>query len=340
MDRFEHKPLAYLKRDVRQMVEACLGCELERLPPRTLAGIQRETVALRKHYRETGIGGWEYGRNRYRLVAYALAYYPYYVELISEAIQSAFDQFNLPRKWDLTPEDKSGTTRYAIVGCGAGPELYGLLRHLAGALYSTGHRESFTPDISVSLFEPERERWTPVADAVTKPLLGRSPWIEEQREARRIRINWSGDVDPIPSLRLDGEYDFVLIQLVLNEVDLLWPAWLSGVMESNVAPGGMICVIDTNHSVHNELRGLGFSPAKDLSLEWSEDGPRKLDPITSKTVFSEMPGLIERRTARARVSFWENAMIRRRRRLPPRRIDESRPERANRSRSRRIDLRR
>ncbi|MCY3624356.1 MAG: hypothetical protein OXH68_21940 [Gammaproteobacteria bacterium] len=339
MDTFEHKPLEYLKRDVRKRVEVYLGCELEHLPPRTMDAIQREIIALRGHYRDPATGGWQYGRNRPRLVAYALAYYPYYVELVSDAIQIASKEFVVPRRWDLTPDrGHTGTARYAIVGCGAGPELYGLLRHLAGTLYSSGNRASVTPDISISLFEPERERWAAVAEAVTKPLIGRIPWIEQRREAGQIRIGWSPDPEPIPSLSLHGEYDFVLIQLVLNEVDLLWPTWLSRVMEANLAPGGTICVIDTNHAVHDQLRELGFCPAKSLSLEWSEAGPRKLDPITSSQVFRDADGLIERRGVKAMASFWENAAIRGRRRLPPRRMDSSRSEKATPSHRRRIDL--
>ena len=337
MDGFEHKPLAQLKRDVRKMVEERLGCALERLPPRALAAIQREVVALREHYTRPRISKWRYGENRYRLAAYALAYYPYHVELVSEAIQGATNEFNVPRKWDLTPQHgHSGTARYAMIGCGAGPELYGLFRHLASALYSTGCRESATPDISVSLFEPEREHWKGVADAVTKPLIRRIQWIEQQREAGRIRINWSGDTEPIPGLSLDGEYDFVLIQLVLNEVDLLWPTWLSGVMESNLAPGGMICLIDTNKAVHSRLRELGFGRAVDLNLRWSETGPRKLDPTTTKLLFRDADRLIEKRSVRAMASFWEKETIRGRR-LPPRRMDAPRPRHTSSRHGRRID---
>ena len=340
METFELKPLAQLKRDVRELVEGYLGCGLEHLPPRALAAIQREIVALREHYHRPHAPRWRYGENRHRLVAYALAYYPYYVELVSEAIQGASNEFSVPRKWDLTPErGHSGTARYAVIGCGAGPELYGLLRHLASILYSPGRREAVTPDISIALFEPERRRWMGVAEAVTKPLIGRIPWIEQQREAGRIRINWSLDPEPIPSLSPHGEYDFVLIQLVLNEVDLLWPTWLRGLMEANLAPGGVICVIDTNKAVHDQLRELGFGRAKSLTLEWCETGPRQLDPTTTNLLFRDAhDGLIERRTVRAMASFWEKATIRGRRHLPPRRIDGSRLEHASSRDCRPIDL--
>ena len=230
----------------------------------------------------------------------------------------------MPRKWDLTPErGRSGTTRYALIGCGAGPELYGLLRHLAGVLYSSGRRESVTPDISVSLFEPEWEQWKDVADAVTKPLIQRNIWIEQQREADRIRINWSPDLEPIPNLSLRGEYDFVLIQLVLNEVDLLWPTWLRGIMETHLAPGGMVCVIDMNKAVHDQLQELGFGRVRSLTLEWSETGPRKLDPITSNLLFSDADGQREKRFVNAKASFWEKTAVLGIRRRPPRRAGGS-----------------
>ena len=337
MEAFKLKPLSRLKQDVRELIEEHLHRPLEDLTREEVTAIRREIAALRKHYKSIDEPGWQYGENPYRLVAYALAYYPYHVELVSEALQRASNEFRVPRQWDLTPKrGHSGTARYAVIGCGAGPELYGLLRHLASILYSTGRREAVTPDISIALFEPERRRWMGVAEAVTKPLIGRIPWIEQQREAGRIRINWSLDSEPIPSLSLDGEYDFVLIQLVLNEVDLLWPTWLSGLMEANLAPGGVICVIDTNKAVHDQLRELGFDAAKRLSLAWSETGTRKLDPITTKTLFRDADGLIERRTVRAMASFWENATVQGRRRLPPRRIDGSRPGQA--SHGRRVDL--
>lgn len=83
MEAFEPKPLAYLKRDVRKMVEERLGSDLEHLPSQDLATIRREIVALRNHYRRPDDREWKYGRSRYRLAAYALAYYPYHVELVS-----------------------------------------------------------------------------------------------------------------------------------------------------------------------------------------------------------------------------------------------------------------
>ena len=200
-----------------------------------------------------------------------------------------------------------------------GPELYGLLRHLSNNAPASGWRG---PDVAISLFEPERERWKGVAEAVTEPLMRRDPWIAEQQQSGGIQITWSKDATPIPGLRLDGQYDFVLLQLVLNEVDLFWPNWLEGVMASNVAPGGMVCVIDMERAVHKELGRLGFGHAQSLNLHWSDAGPREMDPITSTALFSDDPGLIEKRNANAQVSFWERLAGSDRKPLPPRRADD------------------
>ena len=328
MDVFELKPLARLKQDVRKRVEERLGRQLEHLTREEVTAIQREIVSLRYHYRRPNTRGWRYGQNRHRLIAYALAYYPYHVELVGEAIQAALHEFSVPRSWDLTSEQcHFGETRFAIVGCGAAPELYGLLRYLANRLYSSGQRADIAPDISISLFEPELSRWWALVEALTEPLIQRSPWLKDQLDAQRIRINWSQDREPIPRLIIRGEYDFVLIQCVLNELDSRsWSTWLCSVMETNIAPGGLICVIDMDPGVHDQLSSLGFHYATHLTLRWSESGPRELDPTTSGLLFAEADGRKERLNVRAKASFWEKKTISKSRSLPPRRVAASRLE--------------
>ena len=58
-------------------------------------------------------------------------------------------------------------------------------------------------------------------------------------------------------------------------------------METNVAPGGLICVIDTDTSAHDQLQSMGFHRSTHLTLLWSESGPRELDPTTSHLLFGE-----------------------------------------------------
>lgn len=328
MDVFELKPLARLKQDVRKRVEEHLDCELENLTGEEITAIQRQIVSLRYHYQRPGTRRWHYGKNRHRLIAYALAYYPYHVELVGEAIQAALQEFRVSRSWDLAPEQSdSGESRFAIVGCGAAPELYGLLRYLASRLYSSGQRASITPDISIALFEPELPRWRALVEALTKPLIQRSPWLMDQLDAQQIRINWSQDREPIPRLKIRGQYDFVLIQCVLNELSAQsWSAWVSQVMEANVAPGGLICVIDMDPAVHDQLSSLGFHYATHLTLRWSDSGPRELDPTTSGLLFAEADGRRERLNVRATASFWEKMTISKGRSMPPRRVGVSRLE--------------
>lgn len=321
-------PLAHLKRDVRELVEEFLNCPLEDLPSEELCAIQQQIIVLREYYQnhKTRRGReWQYGKNRSRLVAYALAYFPYHVELVGMAIQEALPELDVLRDWDLAPnKDHFGVTRYALVGCGAAPELYGLLRHLASRLYSSGRRKDVTPNISISLFEPELNHWMNVVEAVTEPLIRRGSWLKTQLDEQRIRLKWSQDRERIPHLGIRGEYDFVLIQCVLNELGTRnWSAWLSQVMEYNVALGGIICVIDTDSRVHDHLKYLGFGHSVDLNLEWSESGPRKLDPITTGLLFGRVHGRIEKRYVSATASFWEKTTLAQGRRLPPRRASQT-----------------
>ncbi|MCY3821473.1 MAG: hypothetical protein OXH52_19325 [Gammaproteobacteria bacterium] len=297
-------------------------CSLERLRPEELAAIRREIKALRQHYKHPDSGGWRYGENRHRLVAYALAYYPCQVELFGEAIQEAFDGFRVPRKWDLTPKDGLLGARYAIVGCGAGPELYGLLRYVANCLYASGHREDVVPDIRITLFEPELECWSCLFEAVTKPLIQRGQWLAEQMGAGRIRIEWSREREPIPEMNIQGKYDLVIVQHVLNELnERIWSGWLQRVMRDNVRSRGIICVIDPERDVHSELRSLGFDRSVKLDFRWSENGARKLDPVATKLLFTGESGLIERLNVRATALFWEKTTaVRVGPRLPPSRV--------------------
>lgn len=94
-------------------------------------------------------------------------------------------------------------------------------------------------------------------------------------------------------------------------------------METHLSPGGMVCVIDMNKAVHDQLRELGFGRAKSLTLEWSETGPRKLDPITSNLLFSDADGQREKRFVNAKASLWEKTAVLGIRRRPPRRAGGS-----------------
>ena len=97
----EPRPLATLKSNVRKRVEEWMGCELKFLDSRGLARIGREIDGLRAYCRSVSAGGcaWEYGASRDRLIAYALAYFPYHVELVSYALAAMRDELR-ERDWD------------------------------------------------------------------------------------------------------------------------------------------------------------------------------------------------------------------------------------------------
>ena len=283
-----HKPLALAKRDVRKCVERHLGCTLGALDATRLRAIRRELAALRERYRGSQRGAWPYGKSDARLVAYALGYYPYHIELVAEAL-AAVPELCGRRGWDLrlphATNARPAETRFALVGCGAAPELYGLLRYIAHDLWRSGTRQEVVPNLKITLHEPEHRSWKPIADAITKRLLERHTWIKTAMEANAIRVGWSQSRDRIPNLELRGRYDFVLIQLVLNELDADgWVPWLLRACQ-RLHPGGLVCVIDTDSGVHSKLSRLpGFRRSVELDLRWGQEA-RRLDDATSACLF-------------------------------------------------------
>ena len=285
-----YKPLARLKRDVRECVEERLGRPIRNLTPSHLDLIRSEVDELRRRYRSRSRHPWKYGESNARLVAYALAYYPYHVELVPEAL-AAFPALHADRGWDLkstrAARGRAATTRHALVGCGAAPELYGLLRYLAQNLYLSGIRDRVAPNLEVTLYEPEHHQWKPVFDAVTSRLIERNRWLAAAIQTGDVRIRWSPAAAPIPHLDLGCQYDFILLQLVLNELPQhTWLGWLAQAREECLAPGGVLCVIDTDASVHDALAGsLGFQRSSPINLEWGESELRKLDAQTTACLF-------------------------------------------------------
>lgn len=346
-----HKPLEHLKRDIRKHVEERLRRPIGKLSESQLRQIRCELGELRRRYRTRHRHAWAYGKNNARLVAYALAYYPYHVELAAEALTA--DPTLLARRgWDLrhahSPLDARTVTRHALVGCGAAPELYGLLRYLSQNLYLTGDRDRASPNLEISLYEPEHRKWRAIFDALTWPLLQRNPWLDSNLQAGNVRIRWVSADARIPQLDLEHRYDFILLQLVLNEIEPpVWKSWLARVLHQCLAPGGLLCVIDTDPSVHDTLaRQLGFRYSAHLDLRWGNGESRKLDAQTSNSLFpgpSHTRGQTsEREKLRMAVqaSFFEGPVSEadsQHRRLPPRqasRVSSRNPRRAADVRSR------
>ena len=302
------KPLAFVKRDVRKCVEDHLGCTLGTLDGPRLDAIRAEFVALRKHYRSDLGGAWAYGESGARLVAYSLGYYPYHVELVAEAL-AAVPEIQSRRRWDLRAHHRANSrrlgTRYALIGCGAAPELYGVLRYLAAELWREGNRGNVIPDLKITLHEPEQNEWKPIADAVTKQLLKRHRWVSSCMDDQQIRIGWSNPCDGIPQLQLRGRYDFVLLQLVLNELDPGdWIPWLRETCDRGLASGGLVCVIDTDRGVHDIMSQMpGFCRSVDLNLRWGQEERRRLDARTTACLFPGGAGERERLAMRAKASF-------------------------------------
>ncbi len=301
-------PLARLKRDVRERVEEHIGCALHELSARRLQAIQGELAALRQHYRNRPARSWAYGETDARLVAYSLGYYPYHVELVAEAL-AAIPDIRARHAWDLRSRHPArngqSATRHALVGCGAAPELYGLLRYIANGLWRSDRRSSVTPDLEITLYEPEHAKWKPIAEALTKPLIHRSGWLDGNLRRGAIRINWSPRIERVPRIQLPGVYDFLLVQLVLNEIDRCdWQPWLAKARDEHLAPGGMICVIDTDPSINHEIAHMGgFQRSVDLHLRWGPTQDRKLDAATTACLFPDAP------TANARTKPTEHEKL-------------------------------
>ena len=168
-------PLKNLKTTVRNRLEDYVGSRVEDWEPSRIDRVRRAIEAVRQHYRELKETGsdpkWSYLASEEGMIAYALAYYPYYVELVPEVLSRT--EFKVDRDWHLGKlrDPADGTIRYAFVGAGAGPEVYGLLRYISQVAFSGGVRETIRPNLSIELFEPAADSWKWLADAVTKPLI-------------------------------------------------------------------------------------------------------------------------------------------------------------------------
>lgn len=306
----QQKPLQRLKADVRKLVKKnLLGDKIESLDPTRRGSIQHEIVVLRDHYRDLrsgpGDGGWNYGESEDQLIAYALAYYPYYVEVVPEAIAKI--SFQTERHWNLASSHKDigqEETKYAIVGCGSAPELYGLLRYIRHLAFVAGDERPV--NTCIKLFEPNRQCWEPLATAITKPLIKRSVWLKEAMDEKVVRIFWSLETR-IPDLELPSEFDVTIAQHVLNEVRSEDRAnWLSKAMISLV-PGGLFLVVDVKPDVHEELQGMGFALVN-VGLCWSEKGERRLDRVVTN-LFRDLPREFERKMVEVKVSFYEKPAV-------------------------------
>ena len=301
-------PLRRLKTNVRKLLEEELAAEIEDWGASRIDGVRAEIERFRRHYRELREVGadhqWAYPTTQNGLIAYALAYYPYYVELLSEALSRV--EFEVDRDWHLAPAGirAEAPVRFAFVGCGPGPEVYGLLRYVSKLAYDGEHREAIRPNLSVELFEPAARSWRWLADTLTTSLISRGTWLDDHIERENIRISWSEDRPGVPKLRLPGLFDIVIVQFVLNEVgDDDRSVWIKRVVQENLADGGLLIVVDTDPSVH---AGLGDDFRRVcVNLHWTEDGERQLDRKTSELIFTDAGDSVEKRRVRSAVSVME-----------------------------------
>jgi len=210
--------------------------------------------------------------SKHTQIAYAIAYYPNYVEGLTEILKAINqEETNNTKVTDLShslynawvsyfAEQERQRINLVCFGSGPAPELYSFKRFLDFLLFKAELTKKNWPKVSVDLFEIEKA-WNWSLDNITKVLMCH----EQQPPERKMNINFQQYdlTKPISSIdeELKQEYHLIFIQNLANEIPKSEAKTNSFIKNlklfiKRLKPGVGYCVIATR----------GYQPRKLLSL--------------------------------------------------------------------------
>tara|TARA_Y100000590_G_C15680854_1_gene999718 strand:+ start:791 stop:1816 length:1026 start_codon:yes stop_codon:yes gene_type:complete len=168
--------------------------------------------------------------SKYTQIAYAIAYYPNYVEGLTQILELInLQETRLQNVTDLSHslynawasyfhQQKRQRLNIVFLGSGPAPELYSFKRFLDFLCYEAKlPDEEYRPQVSVDLFEIE-QAWEWSLENITKSLMNH----ERQTSYRKMNINFQQHdlTKPINSIamQLKQEYHLIFLQNFANEI--------------------------------------------------------------------------------------------------------------------------
>ena len=251
---------------------------------------------LRFQYRETDSPN--YKNDLWHQVAYGLAYYPYHMDTLVNALATL--EFKLPRSWNLSRTDRPldrGPIRLALIGSGPAPELYGLLRFLRNQISYVDQNKAISNGLEIHLIDSNYQEggWNFLLENLTLKNIRDVQWMKSSIDGNKIRIlkNEMGHQSLNEILGEGTRFDGIFSQFMVNELsarDLV--LFLEQVM-ANLADDGFMVINDLvrKSSKSGEVLDEFATVQRDngqqisdkrLQLVWGEEvGKFKMDQKTS-----------------------------------------------------------
>ena len=254
--------------------------------------------------------------SKHTQIAYAIAYYPNYVEGLTQilelinlqetGLQNVTDfSDSLYKSWaSYFHQQKRQRLNVVFFGSGPAPELYSFKRFL-DFLYRQAKLpdEEYIPQVSVDLFEME-QAWEWSLENVTKSLMNH----ERLPSYRKMNINFQQDdlTKPFSSIakQLKQEYHLIFLQNLANEIprsDQETRSFINNLklFIGRLKPGVGYCVVASRGYQHlgvNDLirdyveqeESLEFV-IEGLRIDLNADHQEGEDPKLKNYIYSEVP---------------------------------------------------
>ena len=157
--------------------------------------------------------------SKYTQIAYAIAYYPNYVEGLTQILELINRSHSLYNEWaSYFHEQRRQRLNVVFFGSGPAPELYSFKRFLDFLCRQAMlPDEGYFPQVSVDLFEME-QAWEWSLDNITKSLMNH----ERQLPHKKMNINFQQHdlTKPFSSIanQIKQEYHLIFLQNLANEI--------------------------------------------------------------------------------------------------------------------------